>query len=81
MSASVAEQPYAPRLALCSDCERNLSPPTATGLDLFLIRPAVGTALAQPAVLRLEEPAAYPVGLDPELYRLKERLISRARAS
>ena len=52
MSASVAEQPYAPRLALCSDCERNLSPPTATGLDLFLIRPAVGTALAQPAGAR-----------------------------
>ncbi len=42
-------------------------------------------ALAQlesldPAVLRLDEPATYPVGLDPELYRLKERLISEARA-
>ncbi len=33
-----------------------------------------------PAVLRLEQPATYPVGLDLELYRLKERLIAEARA-
>ncbi len=33
-----------------------------------------------PDVLRLDQPAAYPVGLDLELYRLKERLISEARA-
>jgi len=33
-----------------------------------------------PAVLRLEEPATYAVGLDLGLYRLKEQLISQARA-
>ncbi len=42
-------------------------------------------ALAQlecldPAVLRFDEPATYPVGLDPELNRLKVQLISEARA-
>ncbi len=33
-----------------------------------------------PAVLGLEQPATYPVGLDLELYRLKERLISEVRS-
>ena len=33
-----------------------------------------------PEVLRLDDPATYPVGLDLEFFRLKEQLISEARA-
>ncbi len=49
-------------------------------IDAIRARALSQLELLDPAVCRLDEPAVYPVGLDLRLHRLKERLISEARA-